>query len=333
MFNEMNYIYAVYEERSFSKAAKKLFVSQPALSSMVKKVEEKIGHLIFDRNTIPLTVTKEGEYYIKCIENILSIEKNMQSYFDDLKNLNSGSLVLGGSSFFIAFILPKLLEKFMEKFPKVKIETIEGNLNELKEGLENNTIDVIIETGISEKDESIRTFIYGEETILLSVPSKWEINEKLKAHQLTSEDVKKNKHLSEEIKEISLSHFKELPFINMKKGNDQYSRGRAMCKKAGIVPKSIYQIDQILTGYHIAESTGSGALFVRDSLVKREQPTDKLVYYKLDKELSKRNIYLGIKKDRYITTAMREFLKLACPNEVILKEVKDTKRSKKKNQA
>lgn len=84
MLSEMQYIYTIYQERSFSKAAKKLYISQPALSAIVKKAEQKIGHLIFDRTTIPLTVTPAGRYYIKCIENILEIEKNMQDYFDDL---------------------------------------------------------------------------------------------------------------------------------------------------------------------------------------------------------------------------------------------------------
>lgn len=62
MINEMKYVYAVYQEKSFSKAARKMFVSQPALSNMVKKAEAEIGRPIFDRSTIPLTVTKEGMY-------------------------------------------------------------------------------------------------------------------------------------------------------------------------------------------------------------------------------------------------------------------------------
>lgn len=55
---------------------------------------------IFDRSTIPLTVTKEGAYYIKSIEEILFIQRNMQAYFKDLRELNTGSLSIGGASFF-----------------------------------------------------------------------------------------------------------------------------------------------------------------------------------------------------------------------------------------
>ena len=63
MLNEMKYVYAVYQEKSFSKAAKKLFISQPALSNMVRKAEREVGAAIFDRSTIPLTITKEGAHY------------------------------------------------------------------------------------------------------------------------------------------------------------------------------------------------------------------------------------------------------------------------------
>ena len=51
MFSGMNYVYEVYKEQSFSKAAENLYISQPALSSMIKKIETKIGMPLFDRST------------------------------------------------------------------------------------------------------------------------------------------------------------------------------------------------------------------------------------------------------------------------------------------
>ena len=58
MLNEMKYVYAVYREKSFSKAAQKLFVSQPALSNMIKKAEAEIGMPIFDRSTCLLYTSR-----------------------------------------------------------------------------------------------------------------------------------------------------------------------------------------------------------------------------------------------------------------------------------
>ena len=92
MLNEIRYVYAVYQERSFTKAAKKLFISQPALSSMVKKAEQEVGSPIFDRSTVPLTLTKEGEVYIRTIRQIMLLEKNLKAYFQDIQDLNTGHL-------------------------------------------------------------------------------------------------------------------------------------------------------------------------------------------------------------------------------------------------
>ena len=67
MFNSMNYVYEVYKERSFSKAAANLYISQPSLSATVKKVEERIGSPIFDRSVSPIQLTECGQHYIKAV--------------------------------------------------------------------------------------------------------------------------------------------------------------------------------------------------------------------------------------------------------------------------
>ena len=99
---EMKYVYAVYQENSFSQAAKKLFISQSAVSAVVRKAEQEIGCQIFDRSTIPFTLTPEGRFYIESIEKIQKVERDMQAYFDDRKNLKGGQLSVGSASFYSA---------------------------------------------------------------------------------------------------------------------------------------------------------------------------------------------------------------------------------------
>ena len=68
------YIYEIYKENSFTKAARKLFISQPALSSAISKYEKGLGFQIFDRSKNPLNMTTEGRILIEAIENIINIE-------------------------------------------------------------------------------------------------------------------------------------------------------------------------------------------------------------------------------------------------------------------
>ena len=100
MFQGMKYVYEVYKEKSFSKAAASLFISQPSLSANVKRIENRIGSPIFDRSTKPLQLTEVGEHYIQAIEKIMDIENNLKNFIRDLGDLKTGTLNIGGSNFF-----------------------------------------------------------------------------------------------------------------------------------------------------------------------------------------------------------------------------------------
>jgi len=327
VFNEMNCIYTVFLEKSFSKAAKKLFISQPALSNIVKKAEEKIGHQIFDRSTIPLSITKEGAHYIKCVETILNIEKNMLKYFQDLKNKNSAPIVLGGSSYFCAYVFPKLIIKYNEIFPDIKFEIVEDNITDLLKGIAEEKIDIIFETAITEENKNLNTYLYDYEYLILCLPKSMEINDKVQDYQIPYEDVKNRNFLKDSFLPVPLKHFKNIPFIRMKQGNDLWKRGAQICKNAGFNQKSIYQLDQILTALHVVVQTGTGALFMRDTLIKNFSTSgDKLVYYKVGDELAKRKIFIATKKRRYLPTSIQNFIKLYAPNAQINNTVDNQKK-------
>lgn len=131
MFQGMEYIYEVYKEKSFSKAAAALFISQPSLSANVKRVENRIGYPIFDRSTKPLQLTEVGKHYIQAVEKVMDIENNLENYLLDLGNLKTGTLNVGGSNFFSSWILPPLIADFSQKFPHVQISLVEESTAKL----------------------------------------------------------------------------------------------------------------------------------------------------------------------------------------------------------
>ena len=114
MLKKMRYVYTVYEEKSFSKAAERLFVSQPSLSAMVKKVESDYGITIFDRTTTPVSLTPEGEYYIHTAKRVLKLETDMRQHFRECSKGLNGSVTFGGSSFFCANMLSGIIRQFNE---------------------------------------------------------------------------------------------------------------------------------------------------------------------------------------------------------------------------
>lgn len=89
--------------KEFSKAAQKLYITQPALSTAIKKVEKKIGTPIFDRSTSPIGLTPGGEVYIDAIEKLFALEQNTLNQLNNLNGLLAGKLSVGGTIF-----LPRL---------------------------------------------------------------------------------------------------------------------------------------------------------------------------------------------------------------------------------
>ena len=106
------YIYEIYKERSISRAAEKLYIAQPSLSAVLKKVEKEKGFQIFDRSTIPLEPTECGRLYIESLERIMTIERTTYAAIYDILNLHTGTLNIGGTNLFISFVLPELFEKY-----------------------------------------------------------------------------------------------------------------------------------------------------------------------------------------------------------------------------
>lgn len=120
MFDGKEYVYAVYEEKSFSKAAQKLYITQPALSTAIKKVEKKIGSPIFDRSTSPIGLTPSGEVYIDAIEKLFALEQNTINQLNNLNGLLTGKLSIGGTIFLPPLYCRESSESFRENIPRLK---------------------------------------------------------------------------------------------------------------------------------------------------------------------------------------------------------------------
>lgn len=196
MFQGMEYVYEVYKERSFSKAAANLFISQPSLSANVKRIEKKIGYPIFDRSTKPLGLTECGQHYIDAVEHIMQVENGFHDFVNDWSNLKTGQLILGGSSFFSSWVLPPLIGEFSRKYPLVKPLLLEENTATLAQYLQSGRMDFLLDN--CELDPSIfDRYIYQKEHLLLAVPESLPVNESLRAYQVPTSSIKNRTFLRE----------------------------------------------------------------------------------------------------------------------------------------
>lgn len=312
MIREFLYVYTVYQERSFTKAAEKLFISQPALSSMVKKVENEINTMIFDRSTNPISLTPEGVYYIESIEKIMDIVSEMENHFNINRDKNQNQLVFGGSAFFCAYVLAPFTEAFKEKYTSASVNLVEGKNKDIIEGIEAGRIDFALEVDDMRRN-SLSCVDWGEEKIILAVPARFKINDRLKAFSLTTEDIISGRYLKEEILPINLGLFKDEKFIFLREGNDSHTRGIEMCRKAGYSPNIFMVVDSLMTAYHLAVE-GNGIAFIRSSLPQYIEDNHKVFFYKIDDELSSRMIRLYYKKIPHLKQISKIFLDYVSSN-------------------
>ena len=308
MFVWKKYVYEVYKERSFTKAAQNLYISQPSLSARIKKIEEIIGEPLFDRSTTPLQLTEVGKVYIEAAEEITQIEQRVENYINDLAGLKTGNLAVGASTLFAAYVVPSLITQFNQKFLDVHIQLIEGNTAELEEMLGSNALDFVID---NYHYDSIlyNKELYCEENILLAVPKHFAVNEELGMYQLSYKNIKNKNYLNQKYPAVPLGRFADLPFIMLTQGNDTRTRGDRLCRNVGFKPNIVLEFNQQSTAY-MASSTQLGATFISDILVSQLPAFENLVYYKLDGEEAKRKVFFYYKTHKYKTRVMEEFIRM-----------------------
>ena len=308
MFRGMEYVYAVYKEKSFSKAAEKLFISQPSLSANVKREEQCVGYPIFDRSTKPLGLTEPGKKYIETVEKILSMQEEFSEYIDDLGDLKTGKLVLGGSSLYSSWVLPPLMGQFAKKYPQVQLELIEEPTVNLRKMLQNGEIDFLLDNCELE-DEIFERQMYRKEYLVLAVPKHFAINDGLEEFQISVEAIRELSFLSELVPSVDLSLFAREPFILLKPENDTRIRAMELCKQCEFTPNVVFELDQQMTSYNITCS-GMGISFISNTLISKVPESSDVVYYKLGDKLSCRNLYFYWKRNSYFSRVMQEFLGL-----------------------
>lgn len=291
MFSYKDYICAIWNERSFSRASQKLFVSQPWLSSVVKKTEQEIGTPIFDRSTNPISLTEAGRYYLEQAKRITEIEDETRMYFSSLSAKNGASVRVGSSMFFCTYVLPGLMDEFKAMYPQVELTFVEGITKDLTDKLLDHTIDFSLEVEKIQHPK-IESIEWASEEIILAVPAAFPINQELAAYRYDFEEYQKRKTSAVSKPPISLSLFHKEKFLLLDKDNDIYRRALNMCRHAGFVPDAALSLSQMMTAYYLV-CEGQGVAFLRSTIPEHVSPTDKVVFYRIDDKDAVRSIYLS----------------------------------------
>lgn len=144
----LHVFYTVAQLSSFTKAANRLHMTQPAVTFQVKQLEEQFNTRLFDRNHNRITLTDAGTVVYRFADKILGLYEEMESSVGELTGEMRGILLVGASTTIGEYLLPRVLGAFRKANPAMKVRMNVANTREIVQQVENNTIDIGIVEGV-----------------------------------------------------------------------------------------------------------------------------------------------------------------------------------------
>ena len=141
---ELNYLIAIAEEKSISRAAERLFMAQSSLSQFLKGLESELGNQLFFRTSTGVRPTESGRIMVEYAYRTLSEYHSARDQMQDIQELEKGRVLMGISTFRGTFLRPPVLNAFHMEYPGIHVEIIEENSMALEQLLQKGEIDLAL---------------------------------------------------------------------------------------------------------------------------------------------------------------------------------------------
>lgn len=143
--NSLKIFLVVATSNSFLEASNKLYISQPAISKSINKLEEDLGVSLFYRANKGVTLTSDGEILLKYVKDSRKLLLACERMLSSNNSLDSGSIVIGAQSHIVRNYLLEKINNFRKLFPNVMFRIVDLSTLELIEGLEKHELDFVVD--------------------------------------------------------------------------------------------------------------------------------------------------------------------------------------------
>ena len=303
---QVKYFLTLVEEQSFSKAAARLFVTQPSFSQFISKLEKETGHQLFDRSCNPIKLTGAGQAFYHAAIQITSIENDLENELNDLSHLQRGKLVLGTTPFRASTLLSKSIAYFHKNYDKIEISIVEGSYQQLAKGISKGEIDLGICSG--ELDLSIfYSEVLAEEKLYLAVGNEENIHPSLIDARLTADDIKHNALKVLKAPRCEMSQFDDIPFIQLTHEDNLSFLSQKIMEEHHVTPTYVLNAQNLYTAISFVIE-GLGTCFIPDTLIKFGNLNKHPYYFNIRSDYTTNQICLITKKNRYLSKAALEYI-------------------------
>lgn len=166
----LNYLETLLKESNFTRAAEHLYISQPYLTQLIKRVEKKLGTTIINRDKVPFTLTESGQIYYQYLENISAQRHQLANALERFSNQQEEVIRIAILESLGTFLLPKILPAFLAKHPQVKIQIAEGFPHTSEDRLLGGDVDCYMGQTPETVAQGIDTYINGGEVYYIVIP-------------------------------------------------------------------------------------------------------------------------------------------------------------------
>jgi DNA-binding transcriptional LysR family regulator len=166
----LRYFVAIAEEQSFTRAAERLWVAQPGLSTQIRRLEEELAVKLFERHARGVALTEAGEVLLERARTALAAAENCRATVSDLESGLIGAIRLGIATGMGWHLLPALLEDFGAARPDVELTVLESHGGTLLRDLRDGRLDALIAPSVFNSPELNRLELGSEPWVVLVGP-------------------------------------------------------------------------------------------------------------------------------------------------------------------
>jgi len=294
---DIQYALTVAKERSFSKAARKLGISQPALSQCIRKLEQELQAPLFVRENNTIKLTGAGELFMKEGGDIVGKSARLTQQIAAMADTREEKLRIGISPFYSFHYLPSIIPAFSKLYPSVKLDIAEKHSATLEELIVEDEVDFcMIPLPFTHKDIDCQP-IYQEQ-ILFAIPKNHELNNHL------------TPAMSSGLPFIDLRLARDEPFLFLKAEQKFTPMGHRLCNEAGFSPRIVFETMNWDT-INALVATGMGVGFVPEILVGAKSAAAQPTFCRILAEKTTRSYVVAYKKGRQLSAAANNFIRVA----------------------
>lgn len=279
---QMQYAILLSQVRNFSQAAEKLDISQPALSKQILNLENELGIRLFDRNSVPLTLTPAGEYFVREAEGLLYKQDQLLRSMEQFRSGEVGQLVIGITPFRSSYLIPKVVKKVRERFPGIQIRLHEAGSEVLRKEAAEGKFDIAV-VNLPVDDSVLDVRELEPDKLVLAVPQEL-------------------RHLIPEVEDelIDLSACRELPFAVVGQNQEMRRLFDRLCAAAGFVPNIAVEVVGLTTAWSIARS-GTAATILPWQFVEQDPMDQKITVIGIRDALYTRRPAVVTRRGQYVS--------------------------------